>query len=487
MILFGTGGIRGVMREGEFDERVVVRASKAFGEYILEDGRSKRVVIAYDTRRKSREFANLSAEVFAGMGLETLVFPEDAPTPVLSFACRKLEAHGVVITASHNPPEYNGYKIYTPDGVQAVPEITDVVSKKFLKQDADFRSGGYRFVPKELEEEYLEEIVETVGDAIRRVDVVYTPLHGTGRRFVPKVLERIGARVRTVEEQMTPDGRFPTVRVPNPEDDDALEMLKSRMEGFEMGMATDPDSDRLGVLLNENGEIVKLTGNQMGILLTDYLTSSDLPENPYVVKTIVTTDMVKSMGEDRGFDVMETPTGFKFIGRLIVENEMRGNTGFVFAFEESYGYLTGNVTRDKDGILASALSVVALSKMNFLERLEELYRKYGYHKEKLVTVELASPEETVEIYKRLKENPEGYFEGLRDFLDYSKGVEGVRPNETLCAIFENGRVFIRPSGTEPKLKAYLMTVGETESHALERLESLEVVVRDVVSRARGQG
>ncbi len=484
MILFGTGGIRGIMRKGEFDEEVVIKASKAFGEYILRNEGPKEVVIAYDTRKNSRYFAELSARVLAGMGLNALMFENDVPTPVLSFACRKMNSYGVVITASHNPPEYNGYKIYTPNGVQAVPEVTDVVSKLFLKQDCRYESGKYDLLTSDIEKEYIERVVETVGKPSRRVRIAYSPLHGTGRRFVPEVLKELDVEFKVVEEQMKADGDFSTVRVPNPEEDEALEMLKRNMLDLEAGLATDPDSDRLGVVIKKGDNIVRLTGNQLGVLLTDFLTSKELPENPYVVKTIVTTDMIKPMGEERGFEVVETPTGFKFIGDLIVKRENEGRRGFVFAFEESYGYLSGDIARDKDGVLASALTVVAMSEFDFSARLEELYECYGYHVEKLVNITFDSPERAREIYEKVKEKPEMYFDDIEKTVDYSKGVDGIRPNETLCVILKHGKIFLRPSGTEPKLKAYLMTIGKSRKDAESRMRKLEVVIRDVASRTR---
>lgn len=271
MILFGTGGIRGVMREGEFDEKTVMVASKGVSNYMI-DNNLKSVVIAYDTRNNSKKFAELSAKVFAADNHKVFVFPDPVPTPVLSFAVRYLKADiGVVITASHNPPEYNGYKVYTSNGVQAIPQITDILSKYVEKAwNLPLQlSDNYHFLDDSVLNKFIEIVVETVNVDLNGLKVVYTPLHGTGAKPVTDVLKKLGANVITVDEQMVPDGNFSTVKSPNPEDDEALIKLKEYMKKYNipLGIATDPDCDRVGVIWKDS----RLTGNQVGVLLTHML------------------------------------------------------------------------------------------------------------------------------------------------------------------------------------------------------------------------
>ncbi|AIY87527.1 MULTISPECIES: phospho-sugar mutase [unclassified Thermotoga] len=469
MILFGTGGIRGVMRKGEFDEETVKRASLSTALWLKEKGQ-KSVVIAYDTRKNSREFAELAGRVFAGEGLEAYVFPEPTPTPVLSFAVRYMKAGGgVVVTASHNPPEYNGYKVYTWNGVQAIPEYTDEITEIYKKVDTSrVKEGEIKFVPPEVKESYINTVLELVSNLPMKtdLDIAYSPLHGTGANYVPEVLKRLGFKVRLVEEQMKPDPNFSTAPTPNPEEDEALVLLNKK--GATLGLATDPDCDRVGVVFRGR----RLTGNQVGVLLTDFLLDYVKVENPLVIKTIVTTDMVRPICEEKGAFLEETPTGFKFIGHLIEEHSRKGDRNFVFGFEESCGYLAGTHARDKDGVVGSVLSAIAFSNHDPYEKLEELYQKHGYYMEKLINFKVEDVEKAIKIYESLKTR--------NDIIDYSKGCGNVIPNETIAFVFEKSRIFVRPSGTEPKLKVYIHVRGDTREEAEELIRENEKKIEEIL-------
>ena len=466
MILFGTGGIRGIMREGEFDEKTVMVASKGISNYMI-DNKMESVVIAYDTRNNSKKFAELAAKVFAGDGHKVLLFPNPVPTPVLSFAVRYLKTDiGIVITASHNPPEYNGYKVYSSNGVQAIPEITNILSKYVEKAwNLPIQiSNNFQILDNTILNKFIEIVVETVNVDLNGLKVVYTPLHGTGAKPVTEALKRLGAEVITVEEQMAPDGNFPTVKSPNPEDDDALILLKKYMKkyGISLGIATDPDCDRVGVVWKDT----RLTGNQVGVLLTHMLLEK-ASKNSMVIKTIVTTDMVKPMCAEKNVKVFETPTGFKFIGDLIEKSSFT----FLFGFEESCGYLTGNHARDKDGVIGSALIAAASRKFNPIEKLEELYLKYGYYFEKLLNFKFNDINIAKNLYQKIKDG--NIPAKAKNVVDYSKGVDDIIPNETLRIDFDEGKIFVRPSGTEPKLKAYIMVNSNNKKESLSKLEKLE--------------
>lgn len=481
MILFGTGGIRGIMREGEFDEKTVVVASKGVVEYMKKEG-LKKVLIAYDTRNNSEKFAKISASVFAGEGMEVYIFDEPVPTPVLSYGVRKLKMDmGVVITASHNPPEYNGYKVYTSNGVQAVPEVTDILSdlvEQAWNQPIN-AAEKYNILGAEILDEYIEELVELVKADLSGLKVVYSALHGTGARFVPKLLRKMGAEVIEVQEQMNHDGNFPTVKTPNPEDDRALVLLRRYMEEHrvDLGMATDPDADRVGVVYKN----VRLTGNQVGVILSDMLISEYVNKGNnkgMLIKTIVTTDMVKPICEKHGIKLFEVPTGFKFIGDLV---EKTPQYDFVFGFEESCGYLTGDMARDKDAVLACGLVAKAAKQFDLLERLDVLYKEYGYYFEKLLNFEFSSVKQALDVYSKLKsvELPE-----VKKVIDYSEGYDGVIPNETLLLVFENGKIFVRPSGTEPKMKAYVMVKTDSSEKSGNELDKLEKFMKDLVEKIK---
>ena len=489
MILFGTGGIRGRMRVGEFDDSLVAQVSEAVSRWLTDEGGTT-VVIAYDTRRNSEQFAHLAASVFSKNRLKVFVFDRPMPTPVLSFAVRYMEADaGVVITASHNPPEYNGYKVYTSNGVQALPDVTEKISQH-LSQIGEVPAlrgaKEQKPVPKEVQDAYEEAVMalmEEYGFG-HKPRLAYSPLHGTGFGIVDTLLGKMGVDVHVVKEQSMWDGRFSTTPSPNPEDDEALSLLVKKMkeEGVSYGIATDPDTDRVGFVVMEQGQPKRLTGNQVGVLLADLSMKRRKLENPYVVKTIVTTDMVIPLCKEHNVEVCQTPTGFKYIGDLIHRREMEENRGFLFGFEESCGYLTGDFVKDKDGVIASCLLASLASYGDVLNRLEELYRKVGYYMERLINVSLTSVGVAKRLYDRLRERPPervGSFR-LSSFRDYSQNPGDVVPNETLLLETEAGRIFVRPSGTEPKLKLYIMVREETEQKARRLLNALDKTSRMLV-------
>ena len=477
MILFGTGGIRGIMREGEFDDKTVAVASKGVANY-MKMNNLKSVLIAYDTRNNSERFAKIAASVFAGEGLEAYLFQEPVPTPVLSYGVRKLKMDmGIVITASHNPPEYNGYKVYTSNGVQAIPEVTDILTDLVTKawEESITAVEKYNYVSKDVLDDYIKECAQLINAKLDGLKVVYSPLHGTGARFVPNLLRVLGAEVIEVTEQMEHNGNFPTAKTPNPEDDRALELLREYMEKYnvDLGMATDPDADRVGVVYKG----IRLTGNQVGILLSDKLIrdyKASGRNSGMLIKTIVSTNMVVPMCQENNVQLFEVPTGFKFIGDLV---EKRKDLDFILGFEESCGYLTGDMARDKDAVLACGLVAKVAKEYDLLERLDELYKKYGYYIEKLLNFEFGSVQKAYDIYEKLKK-----FESsdIVNVVDYSEGYNGVIPNETLRFEFITGTVFVRPSGTEPKMKAYVMVKAETMEKATEKVEKLAQRMKDIV-------
>ena len=490
MILFGTGGVRGRMKPNEFDEKLVLKVTQAVVNW-MKDERKKSVVVAYDTRKKSGYFAKLAFSKFKENNVDVLLFKEPVPTPLLSFAVRYMKADaGIVITASHNPPEYNGYKVYDENGVQILPETADKIRSHMEKLGTVEKFSEYEcdFVPDDVIENYLERVEKLIEPLISKsLSIVYSPLHGTGLKLVSEALKRVNINVILVREQTSWDGSFSTVRVPNPEEDDALELVKNYMErnGIPYGIATDPDCDRVGLVVKEGENFLKLTGNQIGVLLLYYMSHKmgnwlKKQKKPYIVKTIVTTDMVRPICDKNGIHLFETPTGFKFIGDKIVKEEKNGNYGFLFAFEESYGFLAGDFVKDKDGVIASCLISGLLSEYeNPVLLLEELYREYGFYMEKLIGIQLPSVKKAQEIYKHLKERKPSIFGKLvvKDIVDFSKGIDSIRPNETLKLIFNEGVIYVRPSGTEPKLKFYLHVSEETKRKALKCLEILEISVK----------
>ncbi len=496
---FGTGGLRGGLGAGSNRMNVytVKKATKGLSIYLNELFRNPSVAIAFDSRKNSLVFAEAAAEVFAANGVRVYIFNELTPTPMLSFAIRTLKTSaGIVITASHNPAEYNGYKVYGNDGCQitlaAADKITECIRSVDIFKDTEsdhydslYEKGLIQAVPKFVSDTYFNEIINLSLFTCEGADlrVVYSPLNGTGNKPVKHILKKIGIHdIVAVPEQENPDSTFKTCPYPNPEEESALRLAirEAYKTDADIVLATDPDCDRVGTAVKYQGAYVQINGNQMGILLFDFICSIKkqsgmMPERPVAIKTIVTSEMAQAVADSFGVELINVLTGFKFIGENIGRLEEKGEEGrFVFGFEESYGYLAGSYVRDKDAVLASMLicQMTAYYKQQgktLVDVLNVLYKKYGFYYEKLesYTFKGESGMETMrEIMHSLRIDPPAVLGGLvvqtvRDYLlsrEYEKGV--VRhitlPSSDVVGLFlANGSsVIIRPSGTEPKLKIY---------------------------------
>jgi len=529
---FGTGGLRGIIGAGtnRMNKYTVRKATQGLANYILahkEYDNKKGVAIAYDSRRFSKEFAQEAALVLNGNGIKTYLFKELAPTPELSFAVRHLDCiAGIVITASHNPPEYNGYKVYWSDGAQVPPpydeeiikevqKVTDFSQVKVKDKSEAEKEGLYNIIDEEIHDAYVEAVkAQSInGDIIKKLadnfTIVYTPLHGTGNKPVRRVLKELGFKnVIVVPEQEKPDPDFSTVSYPNPEDPKAFELAikLAKENNADIIIGTDPDADRVGVLVrDENGEYNVLTGNMTGVLLAEYLLSAKkskgtLPDNGIIIKTIVSTKMADAVAKAYNVALMEVLTGFKFIGEKIKEFEKTGEYEYLFGFEESYGSLVGTYARDKDAVVASMLAceLAAVYKdkgMTLYEGLQELYKKYGYYKESLKSITLEGIEGQEKIQSLLasvRNNPPSEIAGMKvlEIRDYKEQVaKNLLTSETrkivlpksniLYFVLENEAWFcIRPSGTEPKVKIYFGVKGSSEEDANKKLDQL---VNDIMN------
>ncbi|MBE3552933.1 MAG: phospho-sugar mutase, partial [Kyrpidia tusciae] len=520
---FGTGGLRGVMGAGtnRMNRYTVRLATAGLARYLQRQGTAGRgVVVAYDSRRWSDLFAKETALTLAGAGIPVYLFEGIRPTPELSFAVRDLEAAaGVVITASHNPPEYNGYKVYGPDGCQAVPELAEAIIREIAQVEDPFsvptadegeatRAGLLRRLGAEMDDRYVARVrglglsggTGTASAGRAPVTLVYTPLHGTGGKLVPRVLEEMGCRVVCVEEQMRPDPEFRTVASPNPEDPAAFEraLALAREIKADAVLATDPDCDRVGVAVADgHGDYEYLSGNQVGVLLLDYILErrkalGAMPEKGVMIKTIVTSEMGRALADANGLETIDVLTGFKFIGEQIGRLEGTGR-GFVFGYEESCGYLIGDFVRDKDGVQASAMAAEMIAHhkaagKTLLDRLEELYRAYGYYRERLVSVTMPGAEGQARMramMERWRDASPREVAGLavaevQDYLvsrvrraDGSEGALDLPRSDVLKFVLDGGHWFcLRPSGTEPKLKIYFGVRGRDDADARELLDRL---------------
>mgnify|MGYP000887917344 FL=1 len=520
MLAFGTGGLRGVLGAGtnRMNRYMVRLASQALADSIRplgEAAMARGVVIAHDSRRCSREFALEAALTLAANGVVTYLWDSLRPTPMLSFAVRELgTTAGVVITASHNPPEYNGYKVYWEDGGQVPPDRAGVIQAAMRAigdirtirpmAEAEARARGLlRPVPPAVDEAYIRRLLELVTCALAQragLRILYTPLHGSGYRPVVTALERAGFSVTVVAEQAEPDPDFPTVAKPNPEEPEVYEIAlryateRAGLEPFDLILATDPDADRLGVLARDrSGGYRLLTGNQVGALLTDQIlraraAACTLPANGCVIKTIATSNMVAPLCREYGVDLLETHTGFKFIGDKIKEFEQTGEHQFLFGFEESYGYLGATFVRDKDAVMAALLVADAAAHhkaegRTLVDALEALWRRCGYFQEGLHNVTLPGKDGQARIaalMAGLRADPPSAFAGVpvafRDDYAAGTGVELAtgrtypltlaRADVLHYRFADGGFVMVRPSGTEPKLKIYVSVVGPDEAGAV---------------------
>ena len=504
-LAFGTGGLRGTIGAGtnRMNIYVVAKASQGLANYLLKGGSSPSVVIGYDSRIKSDVFARVAASVFSANGITVHLWPELNPVPTVSFATRYLHASaGVMITASHNPSKYNGYKVYGSDGCQitteAAAEILSEINALDIFSDVknmDFFSavnnGQIQYIPDEVLTAFIEEVKgQSVlfGDEIDRdVAIVYSPLNGTGLKPVTRVLEESGfTNITVVEEQRKPDGNFPTCPYPNPEIREAMELGLQYCEktGADLLLATDPDADRCGIAVkNAVGEYQLLSGNEVGLLLLDYICSQrtkhgKMPTSPVFVKTIVTMDLAEKIAEHYGVETINVLTGFKFIGEVIGRLEKQGRAAdYICGFEESYGYLTGTYVRDKDAVNAAFMICEMFAFYNsqnisLIEKLNELYGLYGYCLNTLHSYEFpgsAGMEKMAEIMHSFHEGLKTI--GGRSIVkteDYSVGLNGLPKSDVLKFFFAgdaSGSVVIRPSGTEPKLKAYISVTAEDKAVA----------------------
>lgn len=501
-LTFGTGGLRGILGAGtnRMNVYTVGRATFGLASYLLKTDGPKQVVVAYDSRHFSHEFAVRAAEILSSFGIKVSLFGEIMPTPVLSYAVRTLHADaGIVITASHNPKEYNGYKVYNAQGCQ----ITDGAAAEILFEieKADYftpytpDSNKIEILDGKILEDFLGAIVPfgVSQEGLHGLKVVYTPLHGTGNVPVRTMLERMGAQVIVVKEQEEPDGDFTTCPYPNPEERAALSLALeyAAREDADLVLATDPDADRVGVAVpDKKGGFRLLNGNETGVLLLSYMLSErakagTLKKAPTVIKTIVTTDMVYPIAAEYGARVKEVLTGFKYIGE-----EMDKTANFLLGMEESYGYLIGTHVRDKDAVSAAMLIAQMCAhyraeNKTLVDVLEELFRKYGYYVTDLVTTTYrgeAGKAEMDGLLEKARRLHELYFEGeAMRFTDFSEGVDGLPKSNVLRYCNDSVRVVLRPSGTEPKLKIYYQARGGTLKQAQEILERLKAFVLQMLS------
>lgn len=501
-LAFGTGGLRGIIGAGtnRMNVYVVAKASQGLANYL---GSNASVVIGYDSRIKSDIFAKVAASVFAANGLTVHLWPKLNPVPTVSFAVRHLKAsQGVMITASHNPGQYNGYKVYGSDGCQITTEaagkilaeinVLDIFADvKTMDYNKAVAEGKVKYIPENVLTAFIEEVKNQsvlFGDSIERdVAIVYSPLNGTGLLPVTRALSESGfTNIAVVEEQRLPDGNFPTCPYPNPEIMEAMELgLKyCKRTGADLLLATDPDADRCGIAVRNGDEYQLLSGNEVGILLLDYICSqrikhNKMPESPVFIKTIVTIDLAERIAEHYGVQTINVLTGFKFIGEQIGELEKQSRTDdYICGFEESYGYLTGAYVRDKDAVNAAFMicEMFAFYKtkgLSLLEKLDEIYNTYGYCRNTLHSYEFPGSAGM----QKMKEIMQTFHGGLESVggnkitktEDYLTGLNGLPKSDVLKYFFkgenETGSVVVRPSGTEPKLKVYISITAKDKQTA----------------------
>ncbi|MCL1959906.1 MAG: phospho-sugar mutase [Spirochaetes bacterium] len=526
---FGTGGLRGVIGGGynRMNTLVVKSATQGLASYLIKTFPKKaaaqgglKAVIAFDSRHYSAEFAEAAALIFAANGIKTWLFSSLRPTPELSFAIRRLGCDtGIVVTASHNPPQYNGYKAYWNDGSQVIPphdtgiidEVINVKTIKEISKQEAFDRGLLIIIDKEVDEPYQAMVKsklfrpDLIKEKASEVKIVYTPLHGTGAFHVEKVLGDLGLKVITVPEQREGDGNFPTVAFPNPEEAAALDMAikLGAKEKADVVMATDPDADRFGIAVpDKKGGFALVTGNQMGVLLADYIFLSlkelgKLSKNAAMVNSIVTTGMQKKVAEYYGCECYECLTGFKWIADVMRkwENGEAGGKSYVFGTEESYGYNISTDVRDKDGVSAAALTAEMTlywrSKgKSLLERLDELYAACGYWQEIGISKYFKGPEGPAimnGIMEEYRKNPPKTLGGItiKKVRDFKNGADGLPPSDVLQFFLEDGTIVsARPSGTEPKIKFYatccaLIGSGSLEAAKTEAARKLDAIKKDI--------
>ncbi|MFT8341969.1 phospho-sugar mutase [Clostridium beijerinckii] len=529
---FGTGGLRGVIGAGSNRMNIytVAQATQGFANYLNDNFKDPSVAIAYDSRNMSKEFAKAAALNLCANNIKVYLYESLRPTPVLSFTVRELKCSGgIVITASHNPKIYNGYKVYDEFGGQVTDEkakmiinsvkaVDDFSKIKSMDENVALEKGLLKYIGEDVDKVYYEKVkgltirTDLVKEKASNLNVIYTPIHGSGNVPVRTVLKELGySNVKVVKEQEAPDGNFPTASYPNPENPDVFELaLKmAKTENPDIIFGTDPDCDRIGLVVKDStGEYKVLTGNQTGLLLTNYILSSmketnKLPQNGVVIKTIVTTEGARSIAEDFDIKIMDVLTGFKYIGEKIREFEDAGDRDYIFGFEESYGYLAGNFVRDKDAVIAAMLVCEMClyykeQGKSLYDALIDLYEKYGYFKETLVSLELKGKEGQEKIancIEALRNNPVSEVNGVKIItrLDYKLSVEENTVNNTkapidlpksnvLKYILEDGSYFVvRPSGTEPKMKVYLAVKSNSLDNAEKDIATFKEKVMEIIN------
>lgn len=507
-LAFGTGGLRGTIGVGtnRMNVYTVAKATQGLANYLNMHYATPSVVIGYDSRIKSDIFAKVAAGVFMANGIRVHIWPELLPVPTVSFATRYLQASaGVMITASHNPSKYNGYKVYGADGCQITTEAADEILTEIEKLDIfrDVKQEEFSIIPGKIEyigNEALTAYLESVKsqsvlggyEVNKDVSIVYTPLNGTGLKPVTRALAEMGyTHITVVKEQEQPDGHFPTCPYPNPEIREAMALGMKYAEEYQADLllATDPDCDRVGIAVrNADGEYVLLTGNETGLLLLDYVCArrialGNMPKEPVMVKTIVTMDLAERIAASYGVKTVNVLTGFKFIGEQIGFLEKQGKAdSYIFGFEESYGYLTGSYVRDKDGVngatmICEMFAYYATQGIGLLEKLDELYARYGYCMNTLHSFEF----DGAAGFTKMQEIMRVFHKGLEfigpkkvmETLDYSTGLDGLPKSDVLKYLLEdNCSVVVRPSGTEPKLKVYISVSAKDREKATEIEEQI---------------
>lgn len=524
---FGTAGLRGVIGAGtnRMNVYTVNQATQGLADYLLSEFENPSVAVAYDSRIKSDVFAKSAAGVLAANGIRVYFYPVLVPTPMLSFAVRRLRcSSGIIITASHNPSKYNGYKCYDPNGYQMTDKAADKTYRFIEKVDmfdgvkiTDFdsavESGMIEYIGNEIFEEFYEKVLSASVYDCKGTDIkiIYSPLNGTGNIPVREILKRKGIEnVKVVKEQEMPDGNFPTCPFPNPEIKQAFEKAVEMTNEYkaDLLLATDPDCDRVGIAVNDNGEYKLLSGNEVGVMLADYLLSvrkenGTLPKNPLVVKSFVTTSLVNEVSKTYGADTVELLTGFKYIGELITQLEEKGEEDrFVVGMEESYGYLSGIHARDKDAVVASMLicEMACFYKkkgISLYERMQEIYKEYGVYLNALdnfVFEGASGMEKMKNIMDELRNNPPEKIAGLSviETADYKLSVrkniltgeetEITLPKSNVLAykLPEGNSVIVRPSGTEPKIKVYITARAETSEKAREAATQISGCMKKIM-------
>lgn len=528
---FGTGGIRGVLGAGtnRMNIHTVAKATQGFAQYLNDHEANPSICIAYDSRNMSTEFADTVAGVLAANNIKVYLYESLRPVPMLSFAVRYKEASGgIVITASHNPKEYNGYKVYGPDGAQIAGDAADEILNnigqchifndiKTMPLEEAKEQGRLVYIGEDVDGPYYDKVSslvqrkDFVKENAKDLKIIYTPIHGSGNIPIRTMFKKLGfSDVTIVAEQEHPDGNFPTAPYPNPEDKAVFELAIKLAQDIwpDLIFGTDPDCDRIGVVVRmEDGEYTVLTGNQVGVLLVDYMLGARkelglLDQKDTIVKTIVSTEMADAICQSYGAQIMDVLTGFKYIGEKIKEFNETGSNHFVLGFEESYGYLAGDFVRDKDGVISAVLiAEMALyykSKgKNLYEALQDLFKAHGYYKEDQVALEMKGKdgqEEIAQIISNLRDNPPKDIGGIlvsqiEDYeLSISKDIKSGEEKEILLPqsnviklkLEDGSWVVVRPSGTEPKMKIYIAVKGKSEQDSNDKLKALKTAATKVV-------